>query len=460
MEEQDIEDPMAYADASADADAEYYGSRESIETEDDDGAKKSDVPAALRKAKGDKDWRVSTQDLEKEKERNISSKEWLKKHNEASDDKEKDEDPPFDPDEEPSSDKDEYGNVIKHKAKHLARKGMRQAMDVKELAEFISSFYDKDSGTFPKGPEGVATMVGKKFGEQAEHAARKMVERMAPQQADPQIQELNRIRELSGMQIEQAAHQFKKGDRVVFKGKSDEYEIAGLAAQGDDPNTVYIRKPGATPTQGAVANSLELAKGAQGSQPAANQFNKGEIVGYSGKLAQSLGSSVIYRHPSQQDPNVHWIDTIGGPYSVSIDDLKPLDGKTVPIPVGGLDTDAVKKILGSGTSSTQFQKGEIVKYSGQYTDHFGDSVIYRSPTKNDPNKHWVDTVGGPWDVSSDDLKPLDGKTVPIPAGGLDAAAVKKILGAPSQSNTTEKESVTPELEDIKRLSGISQGMGF
>jgi hypothetical protein len=42
-------------------------------------------------------------------------------------------------------------------------------------------------------------MVGKKFGEQAEHAARKMVERMAPQQADPQIAELARIRELSGM---------------------------------------------------------------------------------------------------------------------------------------------------------------------------------------------------------------------------------------------------------------------
>jgi hypothetical protein len=72
-------------------------------------------------------------------------------------------------------------------------------MNVQELAEFIHSFYDRESGTFPKGPEGVCTMVGKKFGEQAEHAARKMVERMAPQQADPQIAELARIRELSGM---------------------------------------------------------------------------------------------------------------------------------------------------------------------------------------------------------------------------------------------------------------------
>jgi hypothetical protein len=71
-------------------------------------------------------------------------------------------------------------------------------MNVQELAEFIHSFYDRDSGTFPKGPEGVCTMVGKKFGEQAEQVARKMVERMAPQQQAPELQELSRIRELAG----------------------------------------------------------------------------------------------------------------------------------------------------------------------------------------------------------------------------------------------------------------------
>jgi cell pole-organizing protein PopZ len=73
-------------------------------------------------------------------------------------------------------------------------------IDVRELAEFISSFYDKDSGTFPKGPEGVCTMVGKKFGEQAESVARKFVERMAPMQTtenNPELQELARIRELA-----------------------------------------------------------------------------------------------------------------------------------------------------------------------------------------------------------------------------------------------------------------------
>lgn len=75
----------------------------------------------------------------------------------------------------------------------------QRTMDVQGLAEFIHSFYDRESGTFPKGPEGVCTMVGKKFGEQAEMVARKMVERMAPQQQQPEISELARIRELSGL---------------------------------------------------------------------------------------------------------------------------------------------------------------------------------------------------------------------------------------------------------------------
>jgi len=75
-------------------------------------------------------------------------------------------------------------------------------LNIQELAEFIHSFYDKQTGTFPKGPEGVSTMVGKKFGERAEQVARKMVERMAPEQAtdqNPELAELARIRALSGM---------------------------------------------------------------------------------------------------------------------------------------------------------------------------------------------------------------------------------------------------------------------
>lgn len=74
-----------------------------------------------------------------------------------------------------------------------------KSLDTKELAEFIMSFYDKESSSFPKGPEGVCTMVGKKFGEQAESVARKFVERMAPhqEQGAEDLEELSRIKELA-----------------------------------------------------------------------------------------------------------------------------------------------------------------------------------------------------------------------------------------------------------------------
>jgi hypothetical protein len=78
----------------------------------------------------------------------------------------------------------------------------RAGINVQEVAEFIYSFYDKKTNTFPKGPESVATMTGKKFGEQAEAMARKLAERLAPQQspqADPRLAEIARIKQLSGM---------------------------------------------------------------------------------------------------------------------------------------------------------------------------------------------------------------------------------------------------------------------
>lgn len=90
----------------------------------------------------------------------------------------------------------------RHNRDFRKRSGQEESMDINEIAEFVHSFYDKNSGTFPKGPEGVAVMVGKKFGEQAEHVARKFVERMAPQQTteqNPELQELMRIKELSGI---------------------------------------------------------------------------------------------------------------------------------------------------------------------------------------------------------------------------------------------------------------------
>ena len=99
----------------------------------------------------------------------------------------------------------EYGDKISTLKAQGAKKGTKfKTSDGEEhtlegLAEFIKSFYDGSTGTFPKGPEGVATMVGKKFGEQAEQVARKMVERMAPaqEQGAEDLEELERIKQLS-----------------------------------------------------------------------------------------------------------------------------------------------------------------------------------------------------------------------------------------------------------------------
>jgi hypothetical protein len=166
---------------------------------------KSDVPAYKRQQSGDKDWKVSHDDLEKERTKNISHPDRLAKNrgekDEAVDKVEKDKDGnvkswSHEGDWEKSQGKDPRGKVTH--ASDLARR-KSEKMNTKELAEFINSFYDRESGTFPKGPEGVCVMVGKKFGEQAEHVARQFVERMAPQQTteqNPELAELARIKEL------------------------------------------------------------------------------------------------------------------------------------------------------------------------------------------------------------------------------------------------------------------------
>jgi len=177
---------------------------EELPQEAADGPNKSDVPAYLRKQKGEDPMTLT--DLEDEKTKSPTSSAGLARRKQElgmgeadNEPGEKDDDPPFDPDPTPSKPvtPGKHGQEYS-KAKHLAQQGIKKAMNVQELAEFIHSFYDRESGTFPKGPEGVSIMVGKKFGEQAEMIARKMVERMAPQQQDPQIAELARIRELAG----------------------------------------------------------------------------------------------------------------------------------------------------------------------------------------------------------------------------------------------------------------------
>lgn len=128
----------------------------------------------------------------------------------------------------------------------------KQKMNVQELAEFIQSFYDKDSGTFPKGPEGVCTMVGKKFGEQAEQVARKFVERMAPQQADASINELARIRELSGLRSKDA--EVNELDYKSFAGSDELAELRDAIDKNVVVSVAFVKKDGTVKHMGIKKN--------------------------------------------------------------------------------------------------------------------------------------------------------------------------------------------------------------
>lgn len=79
-------------------------------------------------------------------------------------------------------------------------------VDMNELFEYVKSFYDHMENKFPLGPEKVTIMVGKKFGESAANAVKKLIERMAPEQASVGIHqapegadEISRFKQLAGI---------------------------------------------------------------------------------------------------------------------------------------------------------------------------------------------------------------------------------------------------------------------
>jgi len=147
------------------------------------------------------------------------------------------EDPPFDGPytKKGENDKDQYGNPVKHKARHLAKKGMADAiakakkagataetivnfgsgemslgeaitkagMDVEEffegtskqneVVEFVKSMYDDTTGNFPKGETGVLLAVEKQFGEDAAKLAHGVISELS------QVYESKRLRQLAGI---------------------------------------------------------------------------------------------------------------------------------------------------------------------------------------------------------------------------------------------------------------------
>jgi len=146
------------------------------------------------------------------------------------------EDPPFDgPYKDPKDNKDQFGNTVKHPARHAAKKGLAAAiakakkagataetivnfgsgemslgeaitkagMDVEEffegtgkqneVIEFVKSMYDDTTGNFPKGETGVLLAVEKQFGEDAAKMAHSVISELS------QVYESKRMRQLAGI---------------------------------------------------------------------------------------------------------------------------------------------------------------------------------------------------------------------------------------------------------------------
>ena len=147
-------------------------------------------------------------------------------------------DVPFDgPYKKSSDNKDQFGNTVKHKARHLAKKGLAAAIaaakkagmkaedviemngqqmtlanvieaagmqvedffgnkeqsESNELVEFVKSMYNMEEGSFPKGETGVLIAVEKKFGERAVPIAHKVIGKLH------QLGEMTRMKQLAGM---------------------------------------------------------------------------------------------------------------------------------------------------------------------------------------------------------------------------------------------------------------------
>jgi hypothetical protein len=148
------------------------------------------------------------------------------------------EDPPFDgPYKKPGNNKDQYGNTVKHPARHAAKKGLAAAIakakkagataetviriageemtlgeaitkagmkvedifnnkekaSTEELIEFVKSMFNSQDGTFPKGETGVLIACEKKFGEGAVPVAQQVIGKLQG------AVESQRIRELAGI---------------------------------------------------------------------------------------------------------------------------------------------------------------------------------------------------------------------------------------------------------------------
>ena len=274
-------------------------------------------------------------------------------------------------------------------------RGGDRRLNVRELAEFIQSFYDRESNTFPKGPEGVVVMVGKKFGEQAEQVARKFVERMAPhqEQGAEQMQELARIRELAGM----PSNNMDEGSEERVKFRGTDHDI------GEERYVFAVD-----------------------------------------------GNPLVFNFPSDEDnPD---------PDSPSFEEILAKvqrDGAVEHFGVTPEEQQAMAEKIADERQKYLDQRREGVEEGSDRTsDKVADALAQKGVKyTREKEQEIIDMIG---EVLAD--MGMDDKKIQY-LMSYDQDFISDTLDAlPREDNV--RDDFTPELEDIRRLSGIAQGLGL
>ena len=327
-----------------------------------------------------------------------------------------------------------------------------QKLNTQELAEFIQSFYDRESGTFPKGPEGVCTMVGKKFGKQAESVARKFVERMAPQQTtdnNPELQELARIKELAGMKNESSID-WKSDDVKEVEAMGQTFFVKdtpeGKLLLGDDIEGYFYADSNGREREGSITFVVNLDTGDILKWPDdwsqfSGYLDSNEVEDYVKDVVKEVKAKT-----GKKESAIHKGNTgnVSEDFEDKTDEIMDWHDKFRryrgrngdPLSIGMLLSLFDTGIISDGWEENEYI--EAAKQLGKEEEDWDDSDYERAleymPITN---------------AAGEELAKILGRDV----GEDEAEEVYQIINS-------REESASPELEDIRRLSGIAQGLGF
>ena len=320
-------------------------------------------------------------------------------------------------------------------------------INTKTIAEFIHSFYDKESGTFPKGPEGVCTMVGKKFGEQAEQVARKFVERMAPQQAtdnNPELQELSRVKELAGLEKKKLTTTESSSRYYDYDIEEYETEVTLVFDRDSAGNLTNIKvmlgKADITPVVDQAWLDETLPEIPEDEQSPSTGYVMNLDLGVNYSIYGSDRPATREEPPEYAELEITDSDVLG-------------NGKTVPINIDDLGSGARENIEQDlWVDARDRAEDDRDYYDPPYEsqENFDDlSELSRSTVKSYAGKKMskVKDRGSSSYYDKEQMPELE-------------KDLKGLKGAQDRLKGKKPTSENLELESIKRLSGISQGLGI